>query len=99
MKQPFDFSEYKRTHNNAIDLVAQAIGYHRKRRSPIKAVILRPSYYDLFRKGVEVLMLSGKDKQVLKDEDQLTFDHVPVVRGTHMQWEPIMFEFYKPVKA
>lgn len=99
MKQPFDFSDYNRTYNTAIDLVAQAVGYHRKRQSPLKAIVLRPSYYDLFRKGVEVLMLTGKDKQVLKDEEELTMDHVPVKRGSALQWEPIICEFHKPAVA
>ncbi|MFX1704585.1 hypothetical protein PV783_11560 [Chitinophaga sp. CC14] len=99
MNQPFNFSDYNRTYNNAIDLVAQAVGYHRKRQNPLKAIILRPAYYDLFRKGVEVLMLTSKNKQVLKDEEELTMDHIPVRRGSPFQWEPLICEFHKPVMA
>lgn len=86
---PFDWSNYQRTYNNAIDLVAQCVGYHRKTRKPIKAIILKPSYHDLFRAGIAVL--SKKELDPLAD---LFFDGVEIKRGNGMQFDSLRCEYY-----
>jgi hypothetical protein len=85
---PTDFSEYKRTHNVAIDLVAQAAGYAKISGRPVKAFILKPASYELFRAGLEVLM-----KKELDRDAELTFENTPVRKGTRMQFETLVIEW------
>ena len=93
-KQPlFDWSKYDRTGNNAIDLVAQAVGYNRQMKRPIKSVILKASYYDLFKAGLEVLM----KKRIEDLSTELTFDGVAIKKGGSMQFDSLRCEFY-PIK-
>jgi hypothetical protein len=89
-KEPYNWSKYDRTGNTAIDLVAQAVGYHRKVRKPIKAVRLKASYYDLFKAGIEVL-----SKQRFTDvATEMFFDGVKVTRGSNMQFDSLTCEYY-----
>lgn len=87
--EPFDWSNYQRTYNNAIDLVAQCIGYHRKTMKPLKAIILKPAYHDLFRAGLKVLSKKEIDPMAV-----LYFDGVELKRGNPMQFDSIRCEYY-----
>lgn len=92
----FSFSSYQRTYNNAIDLVAECVGYHRGIHAPIKAIHLRPDRYGLFQKGVEVLMRQqGKE---YNPDQRMEFDGVYIENGGRYQIESIRVEFY-PLKA
>lgn len=92
---PTDFSGYARTHNNAIDLVAQAAGYARMAGKPVKAFILKPTSYDLFRAGMEVIL-----KKPLDPVSVLTFEGVEIKKGGRAQFESLIIEYYpKPETA
>ena len=99
--EPFNWSKYERTYNNAIDIVAQAIGNFRAKRQPIKAITLNGAKYDLFREGLRVLMrLKGQNLDE-QDPDRvavLFFDGVEIYRGSTMQFETMLYEFYPIVK-
>lgn len=89
---PFDWSNYQRTGNNAIDIVAQCVGYNRKARKPLKTIILKPTYYSLFKAGLEILM-----KERIEDvATEMTFDGVKIERGSQSQWDNVICEYYKP---
>jgi hypothetical protein len=91
---PFDYSNYEKTYNNAIDLVAQAVGWARKNNKPLACVVLKPAYYDLFRKGMELMM-----KKPLTGFEIFEFDGVNVERGGAAQFESIRLEYYTTIKA
>jgi len=86
---PVDFSGYVRTHNNAIDLVAQAAGHARMAGLPVKAYILKPASYDLFRAGMELIM-----KKPLDPVSVLTFEGVEIRKGGRVQFESLIIEYY-----
>lgn len=92
-KEIFDFSDYDRTGNNAIDLVAQAVGWARKNNRPIKSVSLSPGYFDLFRLGLEVLARARGVALELEGIEILEMDGVEVTRGNR-QWEKLVIQWY-----
>ena len=92
---PYDWSKYDRTYNNAIDLVAQCVGYHRQSMKPLRAIVLKEAYFHLFKKGLEILM----KQQVAKFEEQskMTFDGVEIKCGSSMQFDSIICEYFSTV--
>lgn len=92
---PFDWSNYERTYNNAIDLVAQCVGHHRKTMKPLRAIILKPTSHDLFRAGLRILM--AKEGQKMDDMAEMRFDGVEIKRGNPMQFDSIRCEYYPTV--
>jgi len=89
---PRDYSKYERTYNNAIDLVAQCVGFHRLKGSPLKAIVLKPASYELFRKGIEFLMKQkGRKNEPL---EEMTFENVAIKRGDSKQFDTMICEFY-----
>lgn len=94
--EPFNWSNYEKTYNNAIDLVAQCVGYHRKKLMPLKAITLKRAYYELFRMGVQAIM---KAKGLKFDETaELTFDGVEIKMGSVMQFDAMLYEYYEMPK-
>lgn len=91
-QEPFNWSKYNRTGNNAIDLVAQCVGYHRRTMKPLKAIILKPTSHDLLRAGLKILM--SKQGQHMDDYAPLYFDGVELKRGNSMQFDSIICEYY-----
>jgi hypothetical protein len=91
--EPINWSRYEPTGNNAIDLCAQCIGYHRSVNKPLKAIILKASYYDLFRAGVEVLM-KRHGKKLDAPAENLTFDEVLIKKGSMLQFDSIICEYH-----
>jgi hypothetical protein len=94
--EPYDFSQFNRTYNNAIDMVAQAVGWARQNRKPLACIKLKPTYFDLFRKGMEILM-----KKPLAGYEEFEFDGVKVERGNGLQFDLLKMEYYvmEPIKA
>lgn len=82
-------SQYDRTYNNAIDMSAHTIGYYRRLRMPVKALHLKTNYYELFRKGIEVMM-----RRELRPEELLEFDGARIENGGRAQVKEILVEFY-----
>lgn len=82
LKEPVNYSKYDRTYNNAIDLVAQAIGYAKTTGKGLRMVVLEPQYYVLFKKGMEVLA-----KKEYPHETQFTLEGIPVVAGEVKRFE------------
>lgn len=95
--EPYNWSKFERTYNDAIDLVAQAVGYHRKTMKPLKAIYLKPSYFFLFKTGVQAIMKSKKLQ--FDDTAVLTFDGVDILLGGELQFDAMIFEFHTMAKA
>jgi sulfur transfer complex TusBCD TusB component (DsrH family) len=93
-KEIFDFSDFDRTHNNAIDLVAQAVGWARKNNRAIESISLSPGYFDLFRLGLEVLARARGINLELEGHEILEMDGVKVTRGNR-QWEKLIIQWYE----
>lgn len=87
------FSRFDPTYNNAIDLVAECVGYYRGINAPIKTIHLKPMYYELFKRGVEVIM--KKKGMAFNPEQPFTFDGVNIENGGRLQIDSIRVEFYK----
>ena len=88
----YDFSNYERTHNTAIDMVANVIACCRVNNQALKAVHLTPIYYEWFKGGVQTLL----DRPLL-DEEQMEFDGVNIEKGDRFQSKNIVLEYYEQV--
>lgn len=94
--EPFNWSNYEKTYNTAIDLVAQCVGYNRKKNIPLKAIILKRAYFELFRMGIQAIM---KQKGLKFDETaELTFDGVMIKMGSIAQFDAMLYEYYEMPK-
>jgi len=93
-KEIFDYADFERTGNNAIDLVAQAVGWARKAKKPIQSVSLSPAYFDLFRLGLEVLARAKGQNLELEGHEILEMDGVQITRGNR-QWEKLIIQWYE----
>lgn len=87
-----DFSKYQRTHNTAIDQCASIIGLARDRNVGIKALHLKPLFFEWFKSGVQTLM----DRPLIEGE-KMQFDGVDIERGDRFQTKNILIEYYKQV--
>ena len=85
----YNFSDYEATHNKAIDFCANLIAAARKQNTPVKALHLKPSYYEWFKSGVQILM--NKD---LLPEEKMQFDSVDIELGTVFQTKMVVIEYY-----
>lgn len=74
MPNPPDYSQYDRSYNNAIDLVAQAVGYSHYSGKAIKEIALNPHFYQLFKAGTEALL-----KKEIDPNTKLVFEGIPVI--------------------
>lgn len=93
--EPINFSEYNRTHNHAIDLVAQAVGWAKKYSiRPLAAIALKPSKHMLFVKGMEVL--AGREFSTAEVEG-LTFEGVKILKGSLGQIDSMRMEYVENV--
>lgn len=84
IKAPIDYSKYDRTYNNAIDLVAQAIGYAKKSGRALRTIVLEPQTYVLFKKGIEILA-----KKEFPHEQEFTFEGILVSKGDVKKFERV----------
>lgn len=85
----FDYSKYEKTGNIAIDMVAECMGFYAKRGLEPAKIELKPHYYDMMRKGIEVL--AGKE---LNFDGGITFEKVPIERGSIMMLDNLRPIFY-----
>lgn len=92
---PLSLSNYERTYNNAIDLVAEAAGWALKKSlKPVAAIVLKPSRYEQFVKGVEVL----QGGELTEDEKQgLTFQGIKILKGSNAQIDSLRLEYVENV--
>ena len=84
-----NFSDYERTGNKSIDLVAQAVGWAKKMQRPLKSVTLSRQAYALFWAGTEILM-----QKFLPPEHKLTFQKIDILQGSMLQWETMTLQFW-----
>lgn len=90
----FDYSNYDKTYNKAIDLCAACIGHYRAFGKPLKSIYLKPQLYDLFKRGIEHLM--GRD---FEDGELMEFDSVKIERGNYlMVGKEIYVDFWEQEK-
>jgi hypothetical protein len=82
---PVNHSGYDRTYNNAIDLVAQMVGYYRKKQIPLVAIKLKPGYFYLFQAGLQALMRAAGKKY--DATAVMTFEGVRIEMGNERQFD------------
>jgi hypothetical protein len=93
MPIPPNYSNFERTGNNAIDLVAQAVGYGFYSGKGIKEILLNPHFYHLFKAGVEALM-----KQEIHPDTDLVFLDVPIKKDSAVSgFKKIHIVYHNPV--
>lgn len=69
----FDYSDYERTHVQAVDFVAQVVGYHRHKLIPVKAIYLKKRLYDQFFAWV---LAKSCEMYGKKDGEEKIFDTI-----------------------
>jgi hypothetical protein len=89
---PRTLSDYERTGNKAIDLVAEAVGHAKKVETRyVTAVVLKPSMYQLFVEGIKyILSTKGREWDPLT---QLSWEGVDVLEGSRAQIDSIKIEY------
>jgi hypothetical protein len=86
---PNSLNDYERTFNHAIDMVAEAVAWGKKvSMRPLRAIVLKPTQYELFKKGFEFMMQRDIDIN-----EQLTFEGIFVLKGSPAQFDSIRLEF------
>lgn len=89
MSSGFNWQQYTRQYNKAVDMVAASIAIHRDRMIPVKAIHLTPEYYSLFKIWVEKKM--GRE---LQEGEKFEFDTVNIELGTTAQRTPLLIELW-----
>jgi hypothetical protein len=89
---PASLSDYYRTGNKAIDLVAEAVGHAKKVETRfVTAVRLKPSMYQLFVEGIKYLLsLKGQE---LDPITELHWEGVLVLEGSRAQIDSLKVEY------
>lgn len=89
---PKSLTEWERTGNKAIDLVAEAVAHAKKVETRVvKAVRLKPTMYGLFVEGLKLLMArAGREWDPVVE---LTWEGVLVLEGSKAQIDSIKFEY------
>lgn len=91
----FDYSQYDKTGNKAIDMVAACVGHYRQFLKPLKTIYLKPQLFDLFKKGAEVLA-----KREFEDGELMQFDSVNIERGSYlMVGKDLYVDFWEAEKV
>lgn len=83
-------SQYLRTGNHAIDLVAEAVGHARRFGKPIESITLSKVKYGLFWAGTEILR-----QEPLPDQHLLTFEGIPILRDESGSFESMTIKYKK----
>lgn len=89
MSKEFSFSKFQATGNKAIDECANIIVCARANGTPLKALHLKPSYYEWFKSGVQILMGRSMEK-----DEQMQFDGVDIEKASLFQSKNIVVEYY-----
>lgn len=90
MNNNYNYSQYEPTYNKALDLVGNLVGCARHNREALKAIHLKPIYYEWVRSGVQTLM--NKD---LEEDQPLQFDGVNIEKGSKFQTKIALLEYYE----
>lgn len=90
---PVDYSRHEPTGNHAIDLVAQAIGYHRAAHRPLKTIYLAHTKWLLFVEGMRVL--HHMKRMDFDHHSEFTFEGVFIKEGGRYQIETMKYEYIK----
>lgn len=94
---PVDYSTYARTGNNAIDLIAQSIGFHKAAHKPLRAIYLSRGKWLLFVEGMKILQAT---KGSYPDpHSEYTFEGVSIQEGSRMQIDDMRYEYRKGVQG
>ena len=85
-------SDWESTYNNAIDIIAEAVGHAKKVDTRyVKSIRLKPSAYANFVEGTKVLMAQrGQQWDPLVE---LTFEGVLILEGSKAQMDTVKFEY------
>jgi hypothetical protein len=90
--QPNSLSDYERTYNNAIDLVAEALGHAKKISSRVvAAIVLKPTKYKLFVEGMKYI--TAQQGHEWQEGTELTWEGVKVLEGPRGQSDSVKFEY------
>lgn len=89
---PHSLSDYERTYNRAIDLVAEALGHAQKiSNRVVAAIVLKPMRYKLFVEGLKFLMAKKGAEWI--EGAEITWEGVKVLEGPKNQFDSIRFEY------
>lgn len=92
MAAPISYSKFDRTYNNAIDLVAEAVGHSQASGKALKQIQLAPMFYLLFKKGAEVLA-----RQEFSHETILTWQGVEIVKADRLsEYKKMRLIYHNP---
>lgn len=89
---PNSLSDYERTCNNAIDVVAEALGHAKKVENRIvKAIVLKPSKYRLFVEGLKYITATkGIEWNPVAE---ITWEGVLILEGSKAMIDTLRFEY------
>ncbi len=90
--KPSSLSDYERTCNNAIDLVAEALGHANKiSNRVVAAIVLKPMKYKLFVEGLKFIMArKGVEWQ---EGTEITWEGIKILEGSRAMFDSIRFEY------
>ena len=86
----FDIKNYERQHNLAVDMCAACILHHRRFKKPLKAILLHPKYFEIFKLWVKK-NIGGQQAE----ERQFQFDGVNIEKGSYLQPKSLHVEFWE----
>ena len=90
IKKNYDITkDYRACGNMAIDGVASCIMYHRKLKIGLRAIYLKPFWYELFKKGT--INILGRP---LEEGEFLSMDGINIEKGSLFQSKPILPETF-----
>ena len=84
----YNFSKHEPSFNSAIDFCANLIWCAREHNEPIKALHLKPYFYEWYKSGVQTLI--GRP---LEDE-LMEFDSVNIEKASLFQTKNVVIEYY-----
>lgn len=92
MQIKHSLSDYERSYNNAIDIVAEALGHANKVECRVvTAIVLKPSKYKLFVEGLKFILAS---KGVQWDPvAEITWEGVKILEGPRSMLNTLRIEY------
>jgi hypothetical protein len=91
-RNPKSLSDYDRTFNKAIDLVAEALGHANKiSNRMVAAIVLKPTMYDLFVEGLKYI--TAQRGHQWQEGTEIAWEGVKVLRGPRGQFDSLRYEY------
>lgn len=88
------YSKYESTNNLAADMVAECVAHNRHFKKPIKQIVLKPNYYDMFK-----LWVYRNTKESFNEDQVYQFDGVDIVKGSKLMVGTPLYVYFYPMIA